>query len=389
MAFTLIVNPGSSSKKFALYKDDSLLINAYVEGGADGYCISTFVKGVQHERKNLNRHLFLESLVDFIKTAESLGIITQREEITKAAVRVVAVGTYFQEHKEISDEYLKKLQAHESVAPLHIPHLLQEIKVIKKELPWAKLIGASDSAFHRTMPKLSRSYSLTDEEAEKYDLFRFGFHGLSVSSVVRRTHAVTGKDPLRAIVCHIGSGVSVTAVKDEQSFDTSMGYSPGSGLIMGSRAGDLDVGAMLYLMQCKNLKPIDAITYMQTQGGLYGLTGEKDLRFLLEKRAQGDTRAAFAVDSFVYQIRKKIGSYMAALGGIDLLIFTATAGERSPVLRGLVVAGLSELGVEIDDEKNELCVSRDGIISKMESKIKIAVIKTDEASEINFVSKVI
>ena len=388
MGITLIVNPGSSSKKFALYnKDSSLLLNAYVESSPKGYDICVLINGLQQQCSPINSQHFHESLGDFISLAKEKGIISDFLDISKVVVRVVAPGTFFQKHSEINSEYVKKLKASQSVAPLHIPHLLREVEVIKKLLPKAQIIAASDSAFHSTIPDYIRKYSLPDSDTNKHDIYRFGYHGLSVSSVIGRIHAVTGMCSKRTIVCHIGSGVSITAVKDEKSFDTSMGYSPGSGLIMGSRAGDLDTGALLNLMQAKNLKPIDAQTYIQTHGGLFGLSGIVDLRLLLEKRIHGDPVATRAIASFVYQIQKTIGGYVAGLGGVDLLVFTATASERSSTLRTLITKDLSFLGIELDAEKNELCVSKDGVISSIGSLVKVAVIKTDESSEMLKVGK--
>jgi len=387
MGITLIVNPGSSSKKFALYSDSVRILDAYVESDADGYNMCTLVKGVQQHCSPVNRHRFHESMIDFIDDAIDIGVIKDKTEIDKVAVRVVAPGTFFQVHREIDNQYLIKLKEKESVAPLHIPNLLKEINVIKDNLPHSKIIAVSDTEFHKTIPDFIRRYSLPDEEMNKYDIKRFGYHGLSVSSVIRRIHAVTGIEPKKAIVCHIGSGVSVTAVKDYKSYDTTMGFAPGDGLIMRSRAGDLDAGALLSLMQIKNLKPIDAQNYIQTHGGLFGLTGEVDLRILLERRVQGDAVAKSGIDSFIYQIQKAIGGYMAILGGLDLLVFTATASERSPVLRTLVTNELLGLGIALDSEKNELCIGRDGVISPMKPKIKVAVIKTDESDEMFRVSQ--
>jgi acetate kinase len=174
----------------------------------------------------------------------------------------------------------------------------------------------------------------------------------------------------------------VTAIRGGQSIDTTMGYAPGSGLIMGSRAGDVDTDALLTLMQSRNLKPIDAQTYLQSQGGLKGIAGEADLRLLLDRRSHNDESATLAVDSFVYQIKKAIGAYVAVLGGLDALVFTATAGERSAVLRELITSSLADLGVIIDTDKNDFYVSKGGVISTKDSRVTAAVIKTDEAGEL-------
>ena len=382
MAVTLIVNPGSSSKKFALYRENISVLNSHVERSQDGFETCVFIDGVQQKCEPVNRHKFNESLFKFLEDAESCKIITALSEVTQVAVRVVAPGTFFQSHREINDDYIKRLKDQQSFAPLHIPHVLSEIEIIKKILPQARIISASDSAFHATIPDYIRQYSIKKEDSKKHDIYRFGYHGLSVSSVVRRIHAVTGVDSKRTIICHIGSGVSITATKDYRSFDTTMGYTPGNGLLMGSRAGDLDAGALLALMKIKNFKPVDAETYIQSDGGLRGLTGESDLRFHIDKRAKGDKDAGEAVSAFVYHVQKAIGGYMAVLGGLDMLVFTATAGERSSTLRTLIVEELKGLGIELDADKNELCVSRDGVISKSGAQIKVVVIKTDESDEI-------
>ncbi len=389
MAITLVINLGSSSKKFALYKEDIRKINAYVESSKESYNLCSIVGGIQQRSSPVSKARFRDVVGEFLLLAQEQKIVKNFSEIKTVAIRVVAPGTFFQTHRELDLEYVKKLRAMEAVAPLHIPNLLKEIEVIKKKLPHARLIGVSDSAFHKTIPDFIREYSLPKPETDKFDIHRFGYHGLSVSSAMSRVHAVTGVDPKRAIVCHIGSGVSVTAIKDGESLDTSMGYAPGTGLIMRSRAGDLDTGALLALMKFKNLKPIDAETYIQTSGGLQGIASEMDLRQLLERKVCGDDVAEKAIASFVYQIQKNIGGYMAILGGLDMLIFTATAAERSPILRSLVIEKLSEWGLNLDSEKNELCVSKDGVISTQGSKTKIVVIKTDEEGEMLKISKTI
>ncbi len=381
MEITLIINPGSSSKKFTLYKDDSQVLHAYVERTTDGFEMCTSVNGVQQRSQSVNKDKFHESLSSFVKYAKDKKVIGEISEIHKVVVRVVAPGTSFQKHTEITDLYIKQLRDKELYASLHIPHILCEIDHARKLLPDTKMIAASDSAFHSTIPNYIRNYSISEKETKDFDIYRFGYHGLSVASVVRRMHVVTGMEPKRAIVCHIGSGVSITAIKDGKSFDTTMGYSPANGLLMASRAGDLDIGGLLALMQARNLKPLDAETFIQNHGGLRGLTGEIDLRLLLEKRAQGEEVADCAIKSYVHHLQKAIGGFMAVLGGLDLLVFTATAGERSSILRSLVTTELKGLGVVLDDDKNELCVSRDGVISTTDSKVKVAVIRTDESDE--------
>jgi acetate kinase len=389
MAITLVVNPGSSSKKYALYEGTTLKFNAYIEHSTHGYEMCTAVAGIQQTCVVVPKEEYQESVLNFLEHAIKAQVLESITEIKKIAIRIVAPGTYFQSHHIVDDNFMLKLDLCAAIAPLHVPHIQKELKALRRVLPQASIAAVSDSAFHKTMSDPARSYSLPAAESEVMDLYRFGYHGLSVASVSKRLHAVTGSDPKRVIVCHIGSGVSVTALKGGESFDTTMGYAPGSGLIMGTRAGDIDAGALLALMQARHLKPVDAQVYIQTQGGLKGMTSEADLRFLLERRAKGDKVAKQAIASFVYQLKKAIGAYVAVLGGLDTLVFTATAGERSPIIRALVTDSLESLGIILDVDKNEACISRDGVISSITSPVKVAVIKTDEASEILFASQLV
>ncbi|MEZ4195432.1 MAG: acetate/propionate family kinase [Candidatus Paceibacterota bacterium] len=389
MAITLVVNPGSSSKKYAIYQDSDLLISAYIERSEDGFEMCTAVRGTQQKCELLPRQDYQTSLRNFFDLALTEQVVTSTTEIKVVAVRIVAPGTFFQKHQLIDDRFMKELSKCVDLAPLHVPHMQKEISALRQIIPHAKFVAVSDSAFHASLPESARNYSLPSEVATELDLFRFGYHGLSVGAVLGRLHAVTGHDPKRVIVCHLGSGVSVTATKDGQSIDTTMGFAPGSGLVMGSRAGDLDAGALLTLMQSRNLKPKDAQMYLQTIGGLKGLSGESDLRFILDRRAKGDKLATQAIASFVYQIKKAIGAYFAVLNGLDTLVFTATAGERSSVLRALITAELSSLGILLDKDKNELTISRDGVISDISAKVKVVVIKVDEAKEILHASQTV
>ncbi len=382
MAVTLIVNPGSSSKKYALYEGDELLLSAQVEHDETGLILCTTVNGTTDRCQPIEATAYDTSLLNFIERALNEKVLKSTTEIVTVGVRMVAPGTYFTQHRLVDEDFMVRLAKSATRAPLHIPHTLREISVLRQALPQALIVAASDSDFHARMPEKAKRYSLSRLEAETLDLYRFGYHGLSVASVIRRLSTLALKPESKVIVCHIGSGVSVTAVKNGQSIDTTMGYAPGSGLIMGSRAGDLDAGALLSLMQVRNLKAVDAQTYVQTYGGLRGLAGESDLRYLLDQKSKGNPEATLAIESFVYGIQKVIGAYLVALSGIDALIFTATAGERSPVLRSLITLPLSSLKIQIDEEKNNSHISVDGVISKPESTVLIGVLRGDEASEI-------
>ncbi len=383
MAVTLIVNPGSSSKKYALYDETGLRIAAHVEYTETGeVSLCTTLAGMDDRCSIVGATAFSTSVLDFIERALNEKIITSATEIDTVGIRVVAPGSYFQAHRKIDPAWVARLRAAANRAPLHVPHTEKELTMLQQALPHAVYFGVSDSAFHATLPPSARHYSLPTTDAAQFDIYRFGYHGLSVSAALRRLPSLISEPSARTIVCHLGSGVGVTAVKNGKSIDTTMGYAPGSGLIMSSRAGDVDTGALLVLMQERALKPIDAQLYLQTKGGLRGLADEADLRLLLDRRAQGDKVASNAVGAFVYQIQKAIGGAVAALGGVDTLVFTATAGERSALLRSLIAAPLSVFGFTIDEDKNDACVSRDGVISQPDGPATVAVVRTNEAEEI-------
>jgi acetate kinase len=386
MGTTLIVNPGSSSRKYALYRNGSLLLELRYEDTDTGFEVCTQLSGGQQACSSIEKDDFLEATahvseeVDKCLAKESVG------RVDSVVIRVVAPGTYFQQHCEITQKYIQKLKEKESVSPLHIPIIIKEIEGIKKHFKTSNLWAASDSAFHKDMPRKAREYSINSDDAKTYDIFRFGFHGLSVSSVVRKIHPLIGIEPEKMVICHIGSGVSVTAVKEGKSVETTMGFSPTSGLPMGSRAGDLDAVALLELIRVKNLRPNDAEVYINTNGGLVGISGESDIRRLLDQRSQGNEEALNALDKFTYSIKKAIASSTVALGGLDVLVLTATASVRSSELRCLILKDLEYLGIHVNQTRNEMMVGRDGVISVRNSPVKVVVMRTDEMGEMNIVA---
>lgn len=302
-------------------------------------------------------------------------------------VRVVSPGTYFQRHAIVNDDYLIELKKRETTAPLHIPAIVREFESVKKFFPDVQIIAASDSAFHSEMPPRAREYSIAVADVNELDIHRFGYHGLSVASIVRRIHPLIGQDPERMIVCHIGNGVSVTAVKNGKSIETSMGFSPSTGLPMGSRAGDIDNAALLEIMRVKNFRPVDAEMYINTNGGFAGMAQDSDIRRLLDRRSQNDATATHALDVFAYHIQKCIAGQTVALGGLDVIVLTATASVRSSELRSLILSGLSHIGVQVSKDRNDLLIGKEGVISVRNSEVKIVVMKTDEMGEMAFVGE--
>ncbi len=387
MDTTLVINPGSSSKKYALFEGGRLRSTITFERTRDGFgkCLSQ--NGVRQKCEESTEHEFGRALAAAVQYFTEAGMIASLDVVNAIGVRIVAPGTYFTRHRPVDDTYIEELKKRVHVTPLHMPLLLEEIRALRELFPKTPIIGVSDSAFHATMPPFARQYSIPRKDAEQYDLYRFGYHGLSVASVARRLPAFLDSMPKRTIVCHIGSGVSVTALYNGVSVDTSMGFSPLSGLMMGTRAGDIDPGALAYLLEMKDLDDGEAQAYLSTEGGLKGLLGAADLRIALDRRAKGDPCAAEAITLFFSLIKKQIGALSTVLGGIDALVLTATASERNPGVRTLVCSGLSHLDIDIDAEKNEQLETREGFIEKSGSPVSVLVLHTDEMGEIARVAK--
>lgn len=380
MALTLVVNPGSVSKKYALFNDRLPVMQFLFEHTVSGFEMCTHVGDGLQECQSVSQEEYQNSFTQ-VSTQVKQYLADNRLSLDTIAVRIVAPGQQFQKHQVIDDTFVFALRQREFSMPLHVPFILQEIQNIRQEFTGIKLVGISDSAFHSTLPQQAREFSIDRSDAETYDIYRFGYHGLSVASVVKRIHPVTGDNPTRTIVCHVGGGVSVTAVKDGKSVDTSMGYSPTSGLPMGSQVGDIDPGGLLQLMRAKNLKPSEAEMYIHTKGGLYGLAETSDIRHLLDGRARGDAVMRQTLDLFLYQIQKQIAASTVALGGLDMLVLTGTACTRSSELRMLLGKGLEHLGITFDEDRNDVLVGQDGVCSSQKSDVKVVTIRTDEMGE--------
>lgn len=366
-----ITNVGSESRKYALYQNGELVFSAHFEKG----------KISLQEFENSTEYVVNELI--------SQKLIGEKNEIFAIGFRVVAPGSYFLQNKIIDDEYLKKLETAKEQAPLHINPMLSELKALEQILPGIPIVGVSDSAFHGSLPARARFYGIPKKTAEELDIFRFGYHGISFESIIGKLKnifsdlsAQAGNLPERIIICHLGGGSSIAAIKGGKSIDTSMGFTPLEGVVMANRAGDIDAGAVIYLSKKFGYGPDEMENYLNTQCGLLGLSGKSnDVRELLEMEKGGDENAKLALEVMVYKIKKYIGAYFAALNGADVLIFSATIGERSAIMRARICAELENLGIVLDNEKNNETISVDGFINKDESPVKIAVITTDEMGQ--------
>lgn len=382
MDMRLVINTGSTSKKYALYHGAEQVFSARSEEGGGGYRMSVPPEGEDVFNEEISEDEYEDSLAKFLEMAVGKGIISTTEDITAVGIRIVAPGTYFTEHRCIDEDFLARFEEMRPYAPLHISPALSEIQKVQSALPHAELFGVSDSAFHTSMPEAVRRYSIKDEDTREYDIWRFGYHGLSVSSVMRKLETLSGSAS-RVIVCHVGGGVSVTAVKDGKCLDTSMGFSPVGGIHMGTRTGDIDPGAVIYLAQRKGLTYDDVREYLNKEGGFKGVTGVADMRVLLERYEDGGEKAKLAIEMFKNRMSKYVGGYIALLGGLDALVLTATACERNAAVRSLVCHGLEHLGILVDEGKNQShTADTDGLINSEEGDAKIAVIHTDEMGEI-------
>ena len=387
MGITLVVNPGSTSRKYVLYNGTDQLLELAFEQAGEGHEVCTRKEGVAQTCGSITDTEF-SAAVQQVATETEKYLSQLSTTLDVIGVRVVAPGTHFQRHQIIDDAFMYRLRQIESAAPLHLPALIREIDQLRLSFPGTPLIAVSDSAFHATMPTCARDYSLPQNDTEMYDIHRFGYHGLSVASVLGGAATQLKYVPARVIVVHVGGGVSVTAVRDGKSIDTTMGFAPGSGLVMGSRGGDVDAGALLYLMQKSRLDPLAAEIVLQKQSGLYALAGESDLRRLLERQANGDVVATSALTVFMYHLQKTIGGFAAVLGGLDAIVLTATAMERSATLRSQLCSRLRyPLGVQIGAERNESIVGRDGIISSAGSVVPVVVVRTGEMFEIKRIAE--
>jgi acetate kinase len=379
---TIIVNNGSSSKKYALFDEDKEILSSHYEKTPTNFILTETVLNTDTETE-IKEEIFTESFSDFVNKLITKKLIVNRREISAVAVRVVAPGLYFQEHRLIDKEYLFNLDNISDLSPLHVKPTQQEISNIIDELSEARIFAISDSAYHKTMNQSAKLYAFPKKLIEKLGLYRYGYHGISVNSVVDDLKNNYGEFS-KVVVCHLGGGSSITAVKDGQSFDTTMGFSPLEGLPMATRTGSADPNALISIMNSEDFDTKELQNFLYRDCGIKGLSGiSSDTRVILDEVAKGNQDATKALDLYVYQIQKTIGSYFTVLGGLDAVIFTGTIGERSAEVRKRICAGLQVLGIYIDPGKNKLQITGDGSIYGDESKIKVFSIRTKEIKEMS------
>lgn len=379
----LLVNTGSASKKYAFYEGEEKVYTAHFEM-EKGELIVTENFNNDKKKRTINKKEYPKAVGVIIDSLIENKIIKDKTEIDSVGVRIVAPGQYFLTNRLIDKEYLKLAKDALEKVPLHLGPALEEIKNIKKFLgDKTPIYGVSDSAFHSTIPEHAKFYAIPIKDSRRLGLQMYGYHGISVQSVVAKAEKILGSLPEKVIVCHLGGGGSVTAVKNGKSIDTSMGFTPLEGLVMATRVGDIDAGAVLYLSQKlkKNNKKMGH--YFNNECGLLGLSGKSsDLRELIEHEKNGDEDSALALKLYANRIKQYIGKMAATLGGVDLLILAGTVGERSFIMRERICEDLGFLGIDIDNDLNNKSEGVEVLISKSDSKTKVLIVKTDEMEEI-------
>lgn len=378
----LVVNPGSASRKYALYSGNQEKASIYYE-----YVDGKVVSEIEFDGNKITIPCDDTDLSGVSRYVEPLllenNLISSTGSISAIGIRLVAPSRRFMQDELITSEIEMILEKVQESAPLHITTFLAEVRQLKEHIPNTPIVAVSDSAFHATKPTWAANYGIDTEMADRFDIKRFGYHGISIASVVKKLRDGDILQP-KTIVCHLGSGSSVTAVYNGDSYDTTMGYTPLEGLVMASRSGSIDVTAALAIKRRLHFTDNELEHYLNTKCGLLGISGSSnDIRQLLTLEDDGDERASLALKMYVYRIQQAIGQMAAGMGGVDLIVFTGTVGERSFIIRGRIIEELGFLGFKHNHKTNDHAYepTEPTNISALRKK-PIYVVSTNEASEI-------
>jgi acetate kinase len=381
----LVINCGSSSLKYQLMNmnDESVLAKGLVERiGMEGSVLKhevpekekAVIKVPMDDHKAALKEV-LKALVD-----EKIGAIKDLSEIHAVGHRVVHAGEYYSASVIIDETVMGRLEECVQIAPLHNPPNIIGIEALQELIPGIPNVAVFDTAFHQTMPPKSYIYPLPYEMYEKHRIRRYGFHGTSHRYVSQRAADMLGKDikDLKIISCHLGNGASVAAIEGGKSVATSMGFTPLEGLVMGTRCGDIDPAIVTFIMEKENLSMSEVSDMLNKKSGVLGISGvSSDFRDIEEAAAAGNVRAILALETFDDRVKQYIAAYAAAMGGVDVIIFTAGLGENSALNRKSICEGMEWMGVSVSDEKNNVR-GKDAVISTDDSKVKVLVVPTNE-----------
>ena len=380
----LLLNCGSSSIKYKLYdmSDHSVMAAGGIEKiGSAGSFIKTKLPKADKTLCDIPDHNTGVQLVLQTLTSPENGCIHSLDEIDAVGDRIVHGGPFSESTLLTPEIFAEWKKCALGLAPVHSEVQAKSIEAISKCLPNVPQVGIFDTAFHQTIPEHAYLTSLPYEFYEKYGIRRYGFHGTSFRYVLQRSAQVLGfnANEKRIIICHIGNGISVSAIKEGVCIDTTMGMMPNDGPMMGTRTGDMDASALLFLMEKENLTPAATLDLISKNSGLLGISGlTNDMREIVEAAQSGHSRAQLALDMYCYRLKRYIGAYAAILGGVDYIIFTAGVGENQPPVRKGRLEGLEFMGVQLDIETNEKVYGQETVISTPDSKVTVAVIPTDE-----------
>lgn len=381
----LVINCGSSSLKYQLInmKNEDVLASGLVERiGIEGSILTQKVEGRDKyiiespmENHDIAIKLVLDALVD-----GKNGVIKSMDEINAVGHRIVHGGEKYTKSALVTEDVINDIKEAAKLAPLHNPAHIMGIEACKKLMPSVPMVVVFDTAFHQTMPEKAFMYGLPYDLYEKHHIRKYGFHGTSHKYVSAKVAEVMGKDikDLKIITCHLGNGSSISAVKNGKCYDTSMGFTPLEGLVMGTRCGNIDPSVVTYLINELGYTAADVDKLMNKESGVYGVSGvSSDFRDIEGAAEKGNKRAQLALDMFRYKVTQYIGSYAASLGGVDVIVFTAGVGENSATERSTICENLGFMGIEVDEQKNKV---RGEIaeINTDNSKVKVFVIPTNE-----------
>lgn len=381
----LVLNCGSSSIKYALYNMDnhSVMTSGGAERvGLDGAFVK--VKLANGDKKqimhDIPEHTEGVKFIFSLLTDPEIGVIKSLDEIDAVGHRMVHGGEKFSQSVLITPEVIKAFEEVSDLAPLHNPANMKGVNAVSELMPGLPQVGVFDTAFHQTMPPKAYMYAIPYELYEKYGIRRYGFHGTSHRYVSARALEFLGMkaEGTKVITAHIGNGGSLAAVVDGKCIDTSMGLTPLEGVMMGTRSGDIDGGAIAFIEKKLGLDADGVSNLLNKKSGVYGLCGYTDMRDVASAAASGDTKAAIAQDSYFYRVKKYVGAYAAAMGGCDVLVFTAGVGENQSAIREVVCSDMEYMGIKLDKAKNDQIHGEEALISTPDSKVKVVVIPTDE-----------
>ncbi len=382
----LVLNCGSSSIKYKLFEmtEKKVLAQGGIEkiGLKGSFLKLTLPNGEKVIlEKDIPEHTTGVEFIFSTLTSEKYGALKSLNELDAVGHRMVHGGERFSESVLLNKEVLDAFTACNDLAPLHNPANLKGVNAVSTLLPNLPQVGVFDTAFHQTMPDYAYMYAIPYEMYEKYGVRRYGFHGTSHRYVSKRACEFLGINPVgtKMITCHVGNGGSVSAIQDGKCVDTSMGLTPLEGLMMGTRSGDIDGGAVTFIMEKEGLDATGVSNLLNKKSGVLGVSGvSSDMRELSAAANEGNKRAILAQKMYFYRIRKYIGSYAAALGGVNVIVFTGGVGENDGLAREVACEGLEFMGVKLDKELNKKIHGDEAVISTADSKVKVVVIPTDE-----------